>query len=415
MKKIVLAVFLTALMAPPAAAGAGLILNEIMYALPGSDAGREWLELKNTSAQPITVIGGRSKDSWRLVISSSQSQETYLLAPQALIGSLTVPPNGFLIIAADAPTFLAEHPTFSGSVVDCCGQSTSAQPLRDNGALVQLKNGSGEIVSEVYYSNTLGAWENGKTLEFDGAAWREGLRVGGSPGQENSVVGLVLPEASPLPTPPKNLALSSSPTVIPKTSGENFKNLVISEFLPNPPGSDLEGEWIEIANIGQETIDLAGAALVSDASPKPYPLSGKMPPASYKVIRRQESGLILRNTGGKLQILDANASPIFEITYGNGIPEGWAAARFQNGDWEITQALTPGKANIRSNQSQAAPEKPPVIEKYSGSPSKPLGPSSDRSEAYLPTGAILAAGLSLGAIAAGIVIFLKRRVGAQLD
>lgn len=409
MKKIVLALILTVIAARPAAASSGLILNEIMYALPGSDAGREWLELKNVGASPVTLIGGRSKDAWRLVISSTQSQETYLFATQALSGSLTVQPGGFLIIAVDAPTFLAEHPTFSGSVVDCCGQSTAIQPLKDSGALVQIKNGSGEIISEVYYSNSMGAWENGKTLEFDGKTWREGLRDGGTPGQENSVVGLVLPEASPMPTPPRNLALSSSPQFTPKNSAETFKDLVISEFLPNPKGNDLEGEWIEIANLGRETVDLAGAALATDASKKPYALSGTLAPSGYLVIRRQESGLILRNTGGKIQLLDENASPFFEISYGDGIPEGWAAARFQDGIWKITETPTPGKANILASQPQPDQKQAPLTEKSSSGLPGRERPISGHLGTGMPTGAVLAAGLALGVVAASIVVFLKRK------
>ncbi|HEU5091973.1 MAG TPA: hypothetical protein VFT30_04765, partial [Nitrospira sp.] len=42
------------------------------------------------------------------------------------------------------------------------------------------------------------------------------------------------------------------------SSGEVFAPLLISEFLPDPPGSDTEGEWIEIVNPNSFPVSLQG-------------------------------------------------------------------------------------------------------------------------------------------------------------
>ncbi|MBI1975117.1 MAG: lamin tail domain-containing protein [Parcubacteria group bacterium] len=402
------------------AASGGLVFNEIMYALPGSDAGREWIELFNAGQEPVTLVGGGVKETgaWKLLVISGETQETYRLASQPVTGSLTITPGGYLLVAVDAPIFLSEHTTFSGTVVDCCGQSSSARPLRDSAALLQLKNGADEVVSEAYYTNVLGAWENGKTLEYDGSHWRESIRDGGTPGQENSVFGIVLPEA-PSPRPPAVLITSPAPTnatstppaASPLANASALKNLIISEFLPNPIGEDRDGEWIELANIGSEPISLRGLHLTSDATKKPFLLSGTLPAGSYTIIRRQTSGIVLRNTGGSVQIVGENGATIFEISYNKDLPEGWSAARFGENGWKLTQRPTPGMANVLDAETRASVTDSQIREgedAFTITPS-PVMPPQEGS-AGIAHGSLLAVGLTLGAIAAGAAIFLKRRV-----
>lgn len=409
--KIIIGLAIIALPIRAATPLSGIAFNEIMYALPGSDGGREWIELKNFGSEPITVVGGgvREEGAWKLIISTGDNQETYRLASQALIGSLTIKPGGYLIIAVDAPTFLNENPLFPEAVVDCCGQSSSSRPLRDTAALLQLKNGRGEIVAEAYYSNLLGAWENGKTLEFDGADWREGLREKGTPGQENSVVGLVL-AAAPSP-PPQKLTSQTSLKEPPTAPSTNFyPGLIISEFLPNPRGDDREGEWIEIANLGTTAMALEGLKLKTDATKKLHDLTGTLPAGGYKLIKRSESGLLLRNTNGTIELLNELGHRLFEISYRDTIPEGWSGARFGDSIWKITRKPTPGQANLLDEKDGALEVAPLIKERGSST-----GPFSNPASYGSPSSgtsisAILAAGLLLGLLAAVLVIFLKRRM-----
>ena len=48
--------------------------------------------------------------------------------------------------------------------------------------------------------------------------------------------------------------------------------VLISEFLPNPPGKDADGEWIELLTRNQ-AVDLSGWVL-KDASGKSFSLDG---------------------------------------------------------------------------------------------------------------------------------------------
>ncbi|MFN7088246.1 MAG: lamin tail domain-containing protein, partial [Candidatus Paceibacteria bacterium] len=241
---------------------AAIRINEIMYDLPGPDKtetglGREWVELFNAGTEPVTLVGGSEPGSWRFI----DSQGPHLLAKEALQGSMTIPAGGYAILAADAKTFIDEHPNFKGTVID------TVMNLKNNQDLIKIRDGQGNIVDETYWSSNLGAAGNGRTLEFANGIWREGLRAGGSPGLENSIENVLLPEApspipppaSPFPSPstsPKTSVETQSNVLKQKVSGAQLPVLVVNEFMPNPKGNDAEGEWIELKNTGADRINL---------------------------------------------------------------------------------------------------------------------------------------------------------------
>ena len=66
-------------------------------------------------------------------------------------------------------------------------------------------------------------------------------------------------------------------------------DLVISEVMPNPPGSDDQTEWFEIYNAGSSAVDLEGVTLVSakedGTSPKEHELTSiTIEPGRYLVV-----------------------------------------------------------------------------------------------------------------------------------
>ncbi len=64
------------------------------------------------------------------------------------------------------------------------------------------------------------------------------------------------PSASPLPTPlVSHLPEEEQPLPVWPES------VVVYEFLPNPTGSDTDGEFIELINMGEQVADIGGGVV----------------------------------------------------------------------------------------------------------------------------------------------------------
>ncbi len=166
-----------------------LVINEIMYDLEGSDTatttskGREWVELYNKSGREITLTGGNS--GWRF----NNGSKNHLLNEPAARGSMAIPAGGYVILAGDAATFLADHNGFSGAVID-----TGMTSLNNTSAILKISAPDGAVIDEVTYYSSWGANGNGKTLERKSAVggsneannWAESSAKGGTPGAANN-------------------------------------------------------------------------------------------------------------------------------------------------------------------------------------------------------------------------------------
>lgn len=155
-----------------------LVINEIMYDLEGSDTlnnkSREWIELYNNSGREITLTGGTS--GWRFSDGSN-----HLLNEPAAQGSMTISTGGYAVLAGDAATFLADHPGFSGTVID------TVMSLKNSTSTTKIAAPDETIIDEVTYYSSWGADGNGKTLErkSDGD-WSVSSANGGTPGALNN-------------------------------------------------------------------------------------------------------------------------------------------------------------------------------------------------------------------------------------
>ena len=135
----------------PHAAFAAFSFSEIMYDPSGTDSKREWVEVLNSG--PAVDIA-----SFKLF----EGGVNHGLSIHS--GSPVIPTGGYVIIADDAAVFLAEYPTFSGSVFD------SAFSLSNTGETLVLRNGGADVATATYTSAT-GAQNDGMSLAFVGGAW----------------------------------------------------------------------------------------------------------------------------------------------------------------------------------------------------------------------------------------------------
>ena len=126
--------------------------------------------------------------------------------------------------------------------------------------------------------------------------------------------------------------------------------IIISEFLPDPEGSDLDGEWIELYNQGGTEINLLNWRLDDiEGGSRPFTFldDSWFKAGKYLVLDRAESKIALNNSNEAVRLFSDLGELIDEVEYEKAI-EGESYARGINNKWFWTTALTPGKENIIS-------------------------------------------------------------------
>lgn len=143
------------------AAEASVSITEIMYDLPGADPGREWIEVQNTGSEEVSFI------SWKLFeANTNHSLSLYQ-------GNATTTQNGFAIIADDPVKFLADNPSYSGTLF---GSSFS---LSNSGETLELRFG-GAGVYQTSYASASGAGGDGNSLQWVNASWQQAAPTPGA-------------------------------------------------------------------------------------------------------------------------------------------------------------------------------------------------------------------------------------------
>ncbi|MBI4993299.1 MAG: lamin tail domain-containing protein [Candidatus Magasanikbacteria bacterium] len=129
--------------------------------------------------------------------------------------------------------------------------------------------------------------------------------------------------------------------------------IIISEILPNPVGSD-SAEFIELYNPTDMAINLSGYKLDDeDGGSRPYvlPAGTIIEPLSFLLLARSKTGLVLNNSNDAVRILDQDNNVVVEIEYDNAVEGASYAFDMLSGDWVWTSEITPGINNVRTYPS----------------------------------------------------------------
>lgn len=222
-------------------------INEIMYDLPGTDSGREWIEVVNAgeTAYDITQLKLRENKVDHLI--------------KLVKGRQILEVGDYAVIADNPEKFLIDYPNFSGNLFD------SSFSLSNIGEAIAIIKGENEIYSTTY-EKTWGAQGDGKSLQFIDGAWTTGEP---SPGNQSQK----------------------------KVGAQYGTNVVISEIQVE--GVDAGDEFIEVYNPFSESVGLAGwslqylsgsAATTSSIAKKNFDSDAVIPAGGYFLVVRGKNG-----------------------------------------------------------------------------------------------------------------------------
>ena len=190
-----------------------IVINEIMYHAAGTTDANDYLEIRNTGSEAISLSGWRLNDGVDFSFPNT-----------------TLNPGAYLVVAANLASFQAAHPGVANVVGGWSGH------LSDNGERIRLVDQLGRTVDTVTYADE-GDWAvrdrgpidhghqgwiwlddhdgGGKSLELInsdltndyGPNWAASSVVGGTPGAANSVaatnVAPLIVDASHTPVIPR--------------------------------------------------------------------------------------------------------------------------------------------------------------------------------------------------------------------
>ena len=242
-----------------------VVINEIMYHPPNGAFLEEFIELHNTAGYDVLIGGASFSDGIGFSFPAG-----YVL-----------PAGGFVVVAADVPTFQAKYPGVSGVLGPWTGK------LTNRGENLRLDDANGNQLDEVFFADQ-GTWADRRegpvsfnhtgwvwVTDHDGAGssaelinpglsnkrghnWAASSVVGGTPGAANSTASTNgAPLLSKLDHDPVIPTSSDAVTVTVRVEDEDPENLDVDLFYRHifSTGSFTQVSMNDSGNNGDELAD----------------------------------------------------------------------------------------------------------------------------------------------------------------
>jgi hypothetical protein len=365
-----------------------LIITEIQTGAGSGKAGEEFIELYNTTEEPLNISGWQlrsvsatastaslQKPSFKIDIPATEPLEPhgyYVLHTaesaaegQLYSGNLTA--SGSLVLLDPADTQTCER-TAVDAVAWQAGQWGDGAPIASaaDSLLVRFTDPNNEYVfthDNAHDFAALGIL----TEATPGAPNTQLLGADAVPGMAPALTsGTVLgdssctlpgsvpeqPTTSPPSVPGNQTTSENNGPVVPVIPAANAGLLAVqlSEFLPNPatPQTDADDEFIELYNPNDRNFDLSGYMLeVGNTGKRRYtfPQGTLLPPRSFVAFFSADTGVSLSNSGSLVRLLDPLGNPLATADAYTTAKDGqaWILA---NGAWQWTTSSTPNATNV---------------------------------------------------------------------
>ena len=94
-----------------------------------------------------------------------------------------------------------------------------------------------------------------------------------------------------------------------------FANIKIVSIFPNPETDAKSNEFIELQNLGCESVDLSEYFLKKQETKNPTPLAGTLAPGESRKFYRANSGLVLKDDDDTISLVSKDGEIIDKIQY----------------------------------------------------------------------------------------------------
>lgn len=199
------------------------------------------------------------------------------------------------------------------------------------------------------------------------------------------------PPSDPATSQEASPAHAAAPT---ETGTDAVPNIRLSELLPDPEGSDDEGEFIEIVNRDAVDVDVRGWTLET-ASGKTFTLAGTVGARGRYAFTYAVTRLQLPNSGTTVTLRSPAGAVVDAASYPGPAKTGRAYARDHANAWRWTSVITQGAENAfdpepgpapmpaaapAQTETDASPVHPQTTDAAAVSPNEtaPLAPAADR-------------------------------------
>lgn len=355
-----------------------IVINEILPNPAGDDSENEFIELKNIGEQAIDLAGYILSDASRkkYVIKKEDFDETLINAGDFLVvyrrvSKIALNNSGEETVSLHSPLGdLIDQVIYSGSVAEDNSYNFTSEGNyawsvevtagRDNvirvvnESPVAIMNMNREFVSpgeEIIFDAGESNDPDGEIVayywDFGDGQVGEGVVIAHSY-KDNGTYRLFL-------TVKDDQELTTTAEYIIEVGLDlvrdqnNFldQSVIISELLPNPIGPDAEGEFIELYNPNNHSINLKGWQMDdAEGGSRPYVIKDLVIPAyGFAVLGRKLTGLALNNDHDSVRLFNDRGQLVDSVDY-NGAKEGLAYALGVDLSWQWTSQPTPGAANV---------------------------------------------------------------------
>lgn len=282
-----------------------IYITEVLPNPSGEESTDEFIELYNSSNTTVDLTG------WELSDSTSRNY--------TISGSIS---------AGQYVTFYRE---------------VSGVALNNSGDSIELYQPDGTLLDVVEYADS--AEEDVSYALADDDEWYWTTTM--TPGRSNTITGITDStedsESSEEDEDTKNTDDINDEED--NLQGYDFSDHIeLSEALPDPEGSDVTDEWIELHNTGSTAVDLYGWQVADPSKVYTISESTELSSNGYLVLSVIDTGISLNNSGDTITLYDPAGDIMDEISYTDS-ETGYSYARV-SGSWNWTSSLTPGESNI---------------------------------------------------------------------
>ncbi|HLM83868.1 MAG TPA: lamin tail domain-containing protein [Candidatus Bathyarchaeia archaeon] len=334
-----------------------LIISEVL--IGGNSSDEEFIELYNPSSTDIDlkslplklhIVSSTGADTSKTMTYTSANSiikaRDYLLLASASFrnnhSEIAIGATYSAALVSNGAVYISTSATKDLNVVDsiCWGKSTKCDfPLPDpkqNYSLERIENGSD---------------------------WEESCEASGTPGK----IGNECPPEPTLPAANNNTpAAESKPVGNTSTAADDSYSLsdkiYLNEIFPNPK-TESDEEYIEIANGGEDAVDLFGWKLKDASKGKGYQFKVHtlLNPGEYLAVFRPDSKITLNNSKESVTLSNPQGKTASSVSWEKSINS--SSYNFDGEVWKWSKYLTPGEKNKYDSEPVVKIEKPKNVYK----------------------------------------------------